>query len=277
MNHLAASLTTLALFSAAGCGGQDPLDLGTHNSEASKLPAVRLVYAKAASHCAAQPCYGSTSGYAYGYIEVQDLAYHKQVVAHFNKRGSSSWQDAPASYVGRAGPGREVWYFETPKFSYPPRLSADFQLALRYTVKGKTYWDNNGSKNYRVGHGPRPIYPSVALVTPALVVQRAEAGGTSFRGSVVLQDLAYHKQVQVVYSTDGWATVRKAAVGYMHGFCGALDCGSSHGLQLWGWSSSIPAGAKRVQFAVSYVVNGETYWDNNFKRDYSVEVPGKLD
>ena len=274
----ATMMMMLASLICTACGGEES-NLETRPMNASAVPTVRLMHAVASTWCPPNgSCYGNNKGYVRGYIEVANLAYHKQVVVHYNVRQTSHWQNVAATYLrpGPKGSNREIWYFETPKASYPPRLSADFQFAIRYTVGGKTYWDNNGGRDYRVGDGPRPIWRRVALNGSNLVLNWAEAYPGSLRGNIVIKDLAYHKQVKVVYTTDNWHSVKTAHAGYFNSFCGALECGSSKKLQSWGFNVNLPSGAKKITFAVSYTAAGDTFWDNNFKRNYTVSVPGKI-
>ena len=258
------------------CGAEQPPYQSVLQTSAAQ-PTVRLMHAVATTWCPPNAsCYGSNKGYAHGFIEVANLAYHKQVVVHYNVRQTSHWQDTVASYLGPAKNNREIWRFETPRVSYPPRLSAGFQFAIRYQAAGQTHWDNNHGRDYQVGDGPRPIWPRMALNGSTLALNWAEAQGNSFRGDVVLKDLAYHKQLQVHYSTDDWATVKIASASYFNQFCGALQCGSRARLQHWGWNVTIPSGVKQIKFAIAYTVNGQTHWDNNFQSNYTVQVPGKI-
>ena len=273
---IAIAILLLASLLTVGCGGEEP-PLQTLPLGSSAQPTVRLMHAVASTWCPPKAsCYGNNRAYARGYIEVADLAYHKQVVVHYNVRQTSQWKDVAAKYVGSSGANREIWSFETPKVSYPPRLSGDFQFAIRYTVAGKTYWDNNGGRNYMVGDGPRPIWPRVALNGSNLALNWAETQGNNLRGDIVLKDLAYHKQVKVVYSADNWQSVKTANAGYFNSFCGAMECGSTKKLQSWGFNITPPSGAKQIKFAISYTIKGDTFWDNNFKRDYTLNVPGKI-
>ena len=273
------SAVLLASLLLAACGGEEPLSLRTQSASSPSQPVVRLMHAIATTWCPPTGgCYGSNKGYAHGYIEVDNLAFHKQVVVHYNVRQTSQWHKVAASYVRPSKNNREIWYFETPKYSYPPRLSSDFQFAIGYTVNGRTYWDNNRGLDYRVGDGPRPMWPRVALGRSNLVLNWARAYNNGpLQGDIVLKDIAYHKQVKVVYSTDGWGSVKSVNATYFNHFCGALDCGSNKKLQRWGFTvNNLPASAQHVKFALSYTAAGDTFWDNNFKRDYVMTVPGKL-
>ena len=76
-----------------------------------------------------------------------------------------------------------------------------------------------------------------------------------------VKNLAYTKDIKVVYTTNNWATTKKAPLNYQF----TNDDGSEE------WkvddSVSVPYNAK---FYIQYIVNGQTYIDNNFGNYYSI-------
>jgi outer membrane protein assembly factor BamB len=80
-----------------------------------------------------------------------------------------------------------------------------------------------------------------------------------FRIRAEVQNIAYHKQVGVVYSVNGgaWQLVK-----------GAWDRGEQ-----WLIPLDVPGEDFRsLQYAIWYQVSGTTHWDNNSGRDYRVEA-----
>lgn len=233
---------------------------------------VQLGYAKAT----ARYIYGGSAyGKLNGYVEVANLGYNKQVEIYYTERKANNWQVIQASYVGPTSGNKEVWSFKSPEHSFSPRLSADFQFAIKYTVNGQVYWDNNNGNDYKVGVGPRPIYPEFAIGSSVVFLSDARANAvtwgedphTSFHGRVIVKNLGYHKNIQLVYSTDNWATVKTVNAYYGH---------PGNGCEIWYVDAKLAAGISNLKFAVSYTVNGNTYWDNNFSRNYEMNVPGEI-
>ena len=193
----------------------------------------------------------------------------------YQVRKTHQWKDIAATYVGPTRANHEAWRFATPASSFPPRLSVGFHLAIRYSVNGKTYWDNNNGKDYRVGVGPRPIYPHIVLGGSNVVMDWL-AADFNLRGNIVVKNLGYHKGVRIVYSTDNWHTVRELSARYFNSSWNVIDYGSAVNQENWGFAADLPQGAKQIKFAVRYDVQGQTYWDNHFRADYLMDVPGHL-
>lgn len=259
----------------ASCGPEaDPIDQVEAATVASTP--VRLLYAIGHSRCRGQclPPYGV----ARGFVEVKNLAYQKNVFMHYGLRHpAGAWRDVPATYVGPTRPGYEVWRFETPEHAYSPRLSADFDFALRYEVAGSTFWDNNHRANYRVSTGARTLGPKLALGASPVALSEAQTfevdGKMRFTGQVVVRDLAYHKQVRVVFTTDDWASVHETYASYARPVSAGL--GPAQNTEVWAFDTVLPNVAD-LEFAVQYRVEGRSHWDNNFRRNYRMSVPGKL-
>jgi hypothetical protein len=254
-----------------GCGGE-PADETAGIHQAISTPEVRLLSAVTGYARSASGAIGG--GFARGYIEVENIAYHKEVVVHYNESGGPDWHTVGATYVGPSSGNREVWRFETPDYPHPPRLATDFRFAIRYTVAGQTFWDNNVGRDYRIGIGPRPVYPRVALPGASVDLIQAEAAGGQLVADIAVKNIAYNKKVQVVYTVDDWATYKVQSAGYRTSSWGCLDYQDAQVLEQWRLTTPIPGGAQRVKMAISYTVNGVTHWDNNQKADYTVDVPG---
>jgi len=202
-----------------------------------------------------------------GFIEVDNLAFQKVVAVHYQSQ-SGAWVDAPASFVSVTGNNHEVWSFQTQPKTFQDRLGTDFAFAIRYTVAGRTFWDNNSGRDYRVGAGPRPasFAPSVLLEVSNVTLLDAawQAPTNRASGVIALKNLAFQKDVKIVYSTDAWTTVKSASASFLF---------SSTGYENWSFDIPLAAADRRIDFAISYTVGGQTYWDNNFGRNYVLTKP----
>lgn len=93
----------------------------------------------------------------------------------------------------------------------------------------------------------------------------------TFTGQVTLKNLAYAKQVEIVYTVDGWQTQRQASAAYSSTFWyGAYSSASNPnalGAEEWTFGLDV-SGGSTVEYAIAYTVDGQTYWDNNFGHNY---------
>lgn len=229
-------------------------------------------------HAKGLDSYSYSSSTAYGRmagaIEVANLGYYKTVLVVYSVRGSGVWKNARAFYFNSTKNNTEIWKFETPETAFSARLGVDFQFAVKYTVNGQTYWDNNSNKDYFVGVGARKLYADFTLGGSNVFLFSATSyknmdNSAVVNGKIALKNLAYSKTVKVVYSYDNWATTKTAYAAYMQ------PVGSS--CEYWAFSMNIPAGKNNVRFAISYTANGLTYWDNNFGYDYNLNIPGTIE
>jgi hypothetical protein len=209
--------------------------------------------------------------YAYGYVELQNIAYEKNVSVFYRFGGIGAFTEAKASYVAPTHDNLEAWQFATGAVSVGYKQSTSIEFYFKYDVAGKTYYDSNDGQNYKVGVGYDPPLPGYLLKQSAVVLSYADVTTTAddsgaavakgLSGLIWVKNLAYTKLVQVVYSTDNWQTVQYANAAY--------ESGSPSGVEGWRFGFNVTGTPKKIEFAIKYTVNGATYWDNNFRNNYS--------
>ncbi len=212
-----------------------------------------------------------------GVVRVVELGGESSVVVHYQARDH---RDDPATVpwatVAATPIGDGLWEFETPALDgecphYCPRQL--FQFAISYEVGGNTYWDNNGGPgiDYVLANdigGSVPIYfgPPAILDTP-VQLSYADWDGEfhQLTGQILVDNLAYDKSLALVYSTDGWATVKEAPAQF--------DRMTYDDLEYWRFRVDVAEPGADLRFAIRYTVGGDTYWDNNFERNYQIATP----
>ncbi len=218
------------------------------------------------------------------YAEVANIAFDKQVFVH-HKMSDGSWKDFPLTYIAQAEDYSEIWGWElnygvgTPFASTFSQTGFSDEFALKYIVNGQTYWDNNGGRNYNI---------SSPYITDGFFLQdgvqiAADMFGSTFtcsgrngflRISADLRNIAYEKEVNLVYSTDDWRTVKTApftyASTYGYGGSNLTAFPGQQQFERWNVNVTLPYRDTQVKFAISYKVNGQTYWDNNYGEDYTL-------
>ena len=88
-------------------------------------------------------------------------------------------------------------------------------------------------------------------------------------GTVVVANLAYHKNVFVRWTADNWASYQDQVASYDHS-----SDGYSHDWFVFSIDSPLlrQEGGECVELAVTYQVNGQELWDNNQQQNYELLV-----
>lgn len=199
-------------------------------------------------------------------IRVDDAACGGDVAVHMTS-GSGTWIDAQAVQLRSAGAGHSV-YRASFGAGGGSGVIHDIQFAVKCGSGGQTFWDNNGGQDYFVGQDAGAFLPSGNVYARGYTASANVIGGTAW-SSVTLRNLAYSKQVKVVYTTDGWATTREAYAAYNAGFYAYATTPNPNAAGFEEWTFGLDVGsASSVEYAISYTADGQTYWDNNFGDNY---------
>ncbi len=203
-------------------------------------------------------------------VEVRNIAYDKDV-SILHKMGDGTWKFFPMKYVKSTSDNTEIWAFSHSgvNFSYFGK-----EFVVRYKVNGIEYWDNNNGANYSMG--------TLDGVYLGKDVNILNSGGYVYNGkfdiSANLKNLGYTKEVNVVYTTDGWATSHVKPLSYSSrqtvGAQQSVASPNAFGVEFWASFSQItvPSGVQELQYALVYKVNGVEYWDNNFGQNYKATI-----
>lgn len=85
-------------------------------------------------------------------------------------------------------------------------------------------------------------------------------------GTIIVKNLAFEKKIKMRYTLNGWVSFREVEAHYANSCCGIAD--------RFSFSLSVPNDFglyQRLLFAISYKVDGQTYWDNNSGINYCIE------
>jgi hypothetical protein len=218
-----------------------------------------------------------------GTVEVQNYSSTKDVVIYYNHEGTE-WEEQNCYYQETLPGGTELWGFavtiyEIP-FTYEPE-AANVQFALRMDANGQSYWDNNDGADYMLSiKGTDQLFTDVALGSKAVEVSSARFGsvypaGTVLTVEVNLLNLAYTKDVKIVYTKDNWATVLESPMFYLEtAFNGQEIWMGAPVIDRYIRGASNQESTEQVDFCIAYTVNGVTYWDNNDGDNYSLTAGG---
>lgn len=261
MQRSALLLSTL-LLGAAGCGGDVP---GQEVSD-SGLGEAPVQLLDAGPYRTIRGCSGiCVSTYSFwADIAVRNDAFTKVVGVRYSWDGWRTYKVAWATYEGDLGGGFERWGLDVELGTSTQQPYREVELAVFAEMNGVTHWDPKN--DYYVYESVLPKRPVRLLSSVARY--DAQRGGV-VSGRVRVFDLAYEKQVTLLYTTDDWRTAGEVAARYEAGDDWAFEI-----TDLVGPGGRLP---DVVRFAVRYDVAGQTYWDNNGGLDYERRLHPRFD
>ena len=214
--------------------------------------------------------YGGRTSYIRRFeILLANRGYPKKVSV-WHKQQDGNWSAIPAYFNRKLDPFYELW---TAQVSSSEEFY-DEDFVLKYEVDGQTFWDNNANQDYRIGSSDGTMLGrDLDLSHNSGFVSTGTAQNT-FLVSAYLRNIAYAKEVEVVYSTDNWQTVSKFPLEYVSSYGdGSSDPIASpnrHGVERWQGQVALSAGSGRIDYALVYRVSGREIWDNNFGSNYQL-------
>ena len=198
--------------------------------------------------------YGSRYSYASTTIAIKVANWdaNKKVNVHYLSGTDNTWYDVHAVYVTTLSDGYEIWEATANSFSNGIK-----QFTLNTIQNGQTYWDNNNNNNYtQESAGISPV--KATRIDPSSIYE-----GKINIGARV-KNIGFEKKVTLRYTTNDWATFNDVNLSY------STTQPYNDDTELWNTELSIPTSfITHVKYAIKYEVNGQTYWDNNFNRNYA--------
>jgi len=188
-------------------------------------------------------------GYYTTFIKINTVGSDQHVYLHVHE--DEEWKDIEGEYVTTLSDGSQIWKV------YNSYIGSGREYAIKYEVDGQTYWDNNNNQNYTTENNFIGI--AVMGVNPAF-------GGTTVAENypvrVLVKNLAYDKVVNLRYTEDDWLTYKELPLNYI--------ATNTDGSEYWATTLKLnPNAINNFHYAISYTVNGRTYWDNNFGSNYN--------
>lgn len=191
-------------------------------------------------------------------VRVKNLAYEKSVKLVFTD-GEGPTVEAPATYVGPADQGYEVWEaFINLNSGRPYNFHVDYEVA---------------GQSYRAGDFELKLGPMLyAGQNIQQVLSAKQFYGSSANFVVALRNLAWHKSVQAHYSCDGFRSEETVALSFQaifpYGY-GYVNSPTADGFEMWSGSiGNLPESCTVLNYYFTYDVNGQRYVDTNFGHNY---------
>lgn len=209
-------------------------------------------------------------------VLVKNENFDKNVIIHLNN-GGEEWLDIKASYESPARNGYEIW-----KAYYAGSFGSteDLTFAVKYEVSGQEYWDNNNGNDYFLGKNDGVFLNDDIYLLNYTSYDRfyAYKDQVFLDIDVAVLNLAYDKEIIIVYTTDNWQTQNEISAEfapYWSPVRGSITSPNAHNVEMWSVNSyiyGVPKEAEEFKYYIAYTVNGTTYFDNNFGQDYSAEI-----
>ncbi|MDE6314733.1 MAG: CBM21 domain-containing protein [Lachnospiraceae bacterium] len=181
------------------------------------------------------------------YIQIEASSAGNKAVAIHYRTYENKWCDENATFFTKLNSETEIWKAEVTG----PQLT---EYAIKYVGDGVTYWDNNNGNNYQFS---QPL--GVANI---LALRYCYKTAENYKIYAAVKNLAYSKVVKVRYTEDNWATYQDVALQYDYSL-------ATNNTEIWTTTLKLdPNKIDQFHYCLSYEVNGQTYWDNNFGANY---------
>ncbi len=256
---MVAVLAAIALASCSVAEGISDLN-GQASVETSGIGTanVQLVRAKSFIHTK----YGMSQLDRTFEIRVKNLSFNKEVGVH-HKLTNGTWTNLQAKYERTTADGYEIWTVGTFSY-YATQLSSEFVVYA--TQNGVTAWDNNGGKNYKLINGDGVLLgKDIAILQSSFYYY----GGSAYI-YLDVKNIAFNKNIEIVYTTDNWATssvvTARYESGYAYGYA-YVQSPNKAGYERW-TATAYTTNADNFKYFIKYTVNGVSYFDNNYGSDY---------
>jgi Carbohydrate/starch-binding module (family 21) len=216
--------------------------------------------------CSRGGCY--TYQYRDYVVEVFNVTPNKLITVH-QQLSNGQWEDFNLTYNLTTSTGTEIWKGSFVESQHAPVYKFGEEIAVKYEVNGQTYWDNNNGANYKLtnmGNNSSSVFMNneFNILGVTNYLSSDIYGNSNLYLIVDVRNIAFAKEVKIVYTTNNWTTTNTKAFLYNP----AENTGRNPDFERWSIEFQIPA--KTVTYALSYKVNGQTYWDNNFGKNYTL-------
>lgn len=186
------------------------------------------------------------------YVKVNSNAQHKEVYLHYYNQNGSKWEDKAGSYVTTLPDGSEIWEV-TPGNAYGTLY------AIKFVGDGQVYWDNNNGNDFT-----NQNVLGCANIKLRRIRTNESLNKITISLEAVVKNIAFQKVVGVRYTDDNWASYKDVDLKYSDSIEGTNN-------ERWTGTIEIDSSKKSsFHFCGYYTVSGDTYWDNNFGKNYNI-------
>ncbi len=191
------------------------------------------------------------------------------------RRSDGSWTDVALERKGQADGDYELWagyYIDANPDGTPTYKTFDLEFALRLNVNGVDYWNNNNGKNFKQPADSGSMLAGTNVLNGYRDSNSVIVPGGLFVNWVTLKNIGPAKKVDVIFTVDNWKTTNILPASFSpdiwRGGYSRANNPNELGFEEWYFNINVPPTATQLEYAISYTVNGQTYWDNNYGKNY---------
>ena len=205
-------------------------------------------------------------------ILVENIAFDKLVEAHWSGE-DKVWHTLRADYHSSTGANREIWRAQaTFHASDDASLPGDVEFALRYSVLGEEYWDNNESHNYFSNADSGVLLEQNVQLLNVDFNAILQDGQHHYPVTVAVRHSLQPKNVYIHCTTDNWRNVQVTPCFFYRTHWHRWHRSGARNPNRYDtsiWISQIRIDdAFRVQYAIGCDTPDPTIWEDNFGCNY---------
>ncbi len=191
---------------------------------------------------------------------------------------TNEWMDLQAHFLERLNDEDELWTLNT-SILYSP---ADLAFYAEYHAQRGRFTDDNQGRLYtlRANEGVFLNEELVAsLFSSSFQASDVNASRLYMSFQIAVRNIAYAKNVTIHLTRDDWRNTIDLDAQYQPEWNytrGSIQSPNAYGIEMWdfhGYSKEVFYPGEEIRYYISYTVNGQTYFDNNFGKDYSYVIP----
>ncbi len=207
-------------------------------------------------------------------MRVANVSYDKRVDIIWSGE-DQIWQTLPASYNSKLEDGNECWMAQA-TFELTPAqsLPGNIRFGLRYQAAGAEYWDNKLGSNYssQADSGIQ-ITGAVPLLNIDFIT-RFDDLQKNVPITVAVHQYHQADKVTLYWTTDNWEHSHKASCHFKKNYWDKEALSNARNPNQYGtavWKGWVKIGqAFRLQYSIVLERDGQSYWDNNYGKNYSI-------
>lgn len=136
---------------------------------------------------------------------------------------------------------------------------------LRTDIKKQNHAHNKAKNGFNTSY--QVILPSHRSISGFVKLENLRCSSTIISGYVRVVNLSYEKIVTIRYTQDEWKTYKDTQADF--GFSLADECTDVFVFTIFLLKKKE---LSAVELAVCYQAAGEEFWDNNFEKNYRIEL-----
>ncbi len=209
------------------------------------------------------------------FMRVENVSYDKRIDVLWSGE-DGVWHTLSADFHSNTEHNQEYWQAQINfKLSPSQSLPGNIRFGLRYRASYAEYWDNRQGLNYasQADSGIKLVAP-VPVLNIGYADNKLEEGQKNVPITVAVANFTDADQVTVHWTTDNWLHTRHTSCHFKKTYWDKEAQSNARNPNQYGtalWKGWLRVGqAFRLQYSISVERNGQTFWDNNHGKNYSL-------